>query len=169
MSRIFLAVCVVAGLLAEPAAAANAYIKGFIQVRHAVTRATPPGAEVAAGYLEVRNTGKEADRIIGASTPAAARVELHTTALEGGVMKMREVKTFEVPAKKRLELKSGGSHLMLVGLRKPFVKGQRIPLTLHFERGGDLHVELVVHAAGAPKAHQSLSAGALSGSVISEW
>ena len=149
--RIFLAACVAAGVLAEPAAAANAYIKGYIQVRHAWARATPPGAEVAAGYLEIRNTGKEADRVIGASTPAAARVELHTTAREGGVMKMREVTGFEVPAHKRLELRPSGSHLMLVGLRRPLVKGQRIPLTLHFERGGDLHVELEIHAAVSSK------------------
>ena len=151
--RFFLAVCVAAGMLAEPAAAAKAYIKGTIQVRHATARATPPGAEVAAGYLEVRNTGKEADRLIGASTPAAARVELHATTREGGVMKMREVTAFEVPAKKRLELRSGGSHLMLVGLRKALVKGQRIPVTLRFERGGDLHVELEIHAAGSSKPH----------------
>lgn len=153
VKKVLCAVVVAAGILAGPAAAERAFIKGYIQVRHASTRATPPGAEVAAGYLEVRNTGKEADRIIGASSPAAARVELHTMAHEGGVMKMREVTGLEVPAKKRVELRSGGSHLMLVGLRKPLVKGQRVPLTLHFERGGDLHVELEVHATGAPKAH----------------
>jgi len=153
VSKVFLAVCAVAGLLASSPAAPHGYNKGHLQVRHPWTRATPPGAEVAAGYLEIRNSSREPDRLIGASTPVGERVELHVMAHEKAIMKMREVKRFEVPARKRLFLRPGGSHLMIVGLRKPFVKGQRIPLTLRFERGGDVHVELEVQAGGSTKPH----------------
>ena len=153
MGKIFIATCVAFVAFASPLAAAHGYIKGNIEVRHPWTRATPPGAEVAAGYLEIRNTGKEPDRVIGASTPAAERVELHMTASEKGVMKMREVTSVEAPARKRQVLRPGGTHLMIVGLKKPFVKGQRIPLTLRFERAGDVHVELEVQVGGSKKPH----------------
>ena len=153
MSQVFIAACVAAVAFASPLAAAHGYIKGNIEVRHPWTRATPPGAEVAAGYLEIRNTGREPDRVIGASTPAAGRVEMHVTASEKGVMKMREVTSFEAPARKRLTLRPNGTHLMIVGLKKPFVKGQRIPLTLRFERAGDVHIELEVQPGGSNKPH----------------
>lgn len=153
MKRIFLFACVAAGALAGPADAANSYVKGFLQVHHAWTRVTPPGTDVAAGYLEIRNTGKEKDRLIAASTPAAQRVEMHVMTHEGGVMKMREVAGLDVPARKSLAFRPGGPHLMIVGPRKNFLKGQRIPLVLRFERGGDLHVELEVRAAAPAKPH----------------
>jgi hypothetical protein len=153
VGQVFIAACVAIIAFASPLAAAHGYIKGNIEVRHPWTRATPPGAEVAAGYLEIRNTGRELDRVIGASTPAAERVEMHVTASEKGVMKMREVTSFEAPARKRLTLRPGGTHLMIVGLRKPFVKGQRIPLTLRFERAGDVRVELEVQVGGSNKPH----------------
>ena len=153
MKRILLIACIAASALAGPAIAANSYVRGFLQVSHAWIRATPPGAEVAAAYLDVRNTGKEKDRLIGASTPAAERVELHVMSHEGGVMKMREVQGLDVPARKHLVLSPGGAHLMLVGPRKNFAKGQRIPLVLRFERGGDVNVQLEVRTVAPAKPH----------------
>lgn len=142
-----------AGALAGPASAANTYVKGFLQVRNAWTRATAPGTDVTAGYLEIRNTGKQPDRLIAASTPAAERVELHVTSHEAGVAKMREVPALEVAARKQLALHPGGSHLMIVAPRRNFLKGQRIPLVLRFERGGEMHVELEVRATAPAKPH----------------
>lgn len=140
-------------LLLQDTVLAHNFQKGELSVRHPWTRATPPGASVAAGYLEIRNSGKEPDRVIGASTPAAERVELHILVREGDLVRMREVKDFDVPARQRLILRPGGSHLMIVGLKRPFVKGERIPLTLRFEKGGELQVELEVQALDSRKAH----------------
>jgi periplasmic copper chaperone A len=151
--RAVLAVFVAAGALGAPQAAAHGYGAGDLQVRHPWMRATPAGVTVAAGYLEIRNSGREPDRVLGASTPAAERVELHVQALEGDVLKMREVEDFGVPARQRLTLRPGGSHLMLVGLKQPLVKGGRVPLTLRFERAGELHIELEVQPADSRKAH----------------
>lgn len=153
MNQAFIVVGVAVGVIAQPPAAAHGYGKGGLQVRHPWVRATPPGAKVGAGYLEIRNSGKEPDRVIGASTPAAERVELHVLRREGDIMKMREVKGFEVPARQRLVLRPGGSHLMIVGLNKPFVKGERVPLTLRFERAGELQIELEVQAGDSTKPH----------------
>jgi copper(I)-binding protein len=66
---------------------------------------------------------------------------------------MREAKGLTVPARARLVLRPRGPHLMIVGLRKPFVKGERIPLTLSFEKAGELQVELEVQALDSRKAH----------------
>lgn len=154
ISRVtLLAACLATGMSAAAAVAAHGYGAGELQVRHPWARATPPGARVAAGYLEIRNSGREVDRVTGAYTPAAERVELHVLVREGDVVKMREQPSFEVPARQRLILEPGGSHLMIVGLRKPFAKGDRIPLILRFERAGELRVELEVQPGDARRPH----------------
>src|SRR5689334_18092978 len=151
MKKLLCVACAAAVLLADPAAAARIYNKGLIQLRDPWTRATPPGTEVAGGYVEIRNTGKEADRLVSAWSPAAARVELHVMSRDGGVMKMREAAAFEMPPRKHLTLNPGGPHLMLVGLKQQLLKGQHIPITLRFERAGEVRVELEVQASGAAK------------------
>jgi copper(I)-binding protein len=144
---------VLAALLSQSTAFAHGYSKGELSVRHPWTRATPPGTTVGAGYLEIRNSGTEPDRLIGASTPAAKRVELHVLIREGDIVRMSEVKSLEVPARQRLILRPNVSHLMIVGLGKPLVKGARVPLTLRFEKAGELQIELEVQALDSRKAH----------------
>jgi len=124
-----------------------------IEISDAWSRATPPGAKVAAGYLTIRNQSAAADRLVGASSPAAARVETHVSEKQGEVMRMREVKGYEVPAKGSFELKPGGAHLMLVDVRRPFKEGDRIPLVLRFQNAGEIKTELEVKGLGAQKAH----------------
>ncbi len=138
-------------LLAFAACAAfgHNHEKGDIQVRHPWARATPPGTTVAAGYLEIRNNGKEADRLLSASTPVAKRVELHVTEHSDHIAKMRQLRAFEVPGRERLTLSPGGAHLMLVDIVQPLKKGERFPLTLRFERAGELKVEVEVQELGA--------------------
>lgn len=150
MIRLFLAACFT--LLAQ-LAVAHGYKAGELAVRHPWTRATPPGAKVGAVYFEIRNSGKTPDRVSGASTPAAQRVELHIQVREGDVLKMREVSGFEVPARQRLTLSLGGSHLMLVGLAKPLAAGERFPLILRLEKAGELKVEVEVQPADNRKPH----------------
>ena len=124
-----------------------------IEISDAWSRATPPGAKVAAGYLTMRNKSAAADRLVGASSPAAARVETHVSEKQGEVMRMREVKGYEVPAKGSFELKPGGAHLMLVDVRRPFKEGDKIPLVLRFQNAGEVKTELEVKGLGAQKAH----------------
>ena len=119
-----------------------------VSAEHPWTRATPPGARTGAGFMQLKNAGA-ADRVVGASSPVAGRVEMHITVREGDVMKMREVKGFDVPAKGSFELKPGGAHLMLMDLKRPLKKGEKVPLTLKLEKGGELKLELVAEEAGA--------------------
>jgi copper(I)-binding protein len=135
------------------AAFAHSYEKGDIQVRHPWSRATPPGAKVGAGYMEIRNNGARPDRLLSASTTAAKRVEIHITERAGEVMRMREVKSLAIPARERFTLRAGGAHLMLVDLAQPLKKGDRFSMTLRFELAGELNVELEVQELGSRHPH----------------
>jgi copper(I)-binding protein len=124
-----------------------------VEVQEAWSRATPPGAKVAAGYMTLRNKSASPDRLVGASSPAAARVETHTMEMKGDVMRMREVKGIEVPANGSFEFKPGGAHLMLVDIKRPLKEGERVPLVLRFEKAGEVKTELAVQGMGATKPH----------------
>jgi hypothetical protein len=120
-------------------------------------RATAPGAKAGGGYLTIRNPGAAADRLVGASSPMAARVELHVHIKEGEIMKMREVRAFDVPANGSFELKPGGAHLMFVEIKRPFKEGERVPVKLKFEKAGELGAEFHVGRLGgttAPTDHK---------------
>ena len=118
-----------------------------VRVEEPWARATAPGAKVGAGYMKI--TSATADRLIGASSPAAARVEMHVTSKQGDVMRMREVKGYDIPAGGSFELAPSGAHLMLVDLKAPLKQGTKVPLTLRFQKAGEVKVELRVRALGA--------------------
>jgi len=120
-----------------------------VTVEQPWSRATPPGSKIGVGFMRLKNAGAAPERVVGVSSPVAGRVEMHVTVREGDVMKMRQVQSFEVPPGGTFELKPGGAHLMLVDLKQPLAKGERVPLTLELEKGGMLQVELRVAELGA--------------------
>ena len=125
-----------------------------VSVENPWARPTPPSAKLGAGYLTVVNAGA-ADRLVGAASPAAARVEMHVTMRDGEIMRMREVKEFSLPANGRLELKPAGAHLMFVDLKVPFKAGDKVPVTLKFEKAAELKVDLQVGRQPAqPELHK---------------
>jgi len=135
-------------LLAVTAAAADAPT-----VRDAWARATPPGSEAAAVYLTIRG-GVGADRLESASTPRAAMTHLHAVDDAGGMMRMRAVDGLDIPAGHDVALAPQGLHLMLMGVDRPLVAGERFPVTLHFTHGGDRVVDVQVvpaTASGPPR------------------
>lgn len=119
-----------------------------VAVEKAWSRATAEGASTGAVYFILKNGGP-ADRLVAASAPVAERVELHFMSMEGGVMRMRELPAIEVPAQGTVELKPGGLHLMLVGLKQPLREGDRYLLTLKFEKAGTVQVPVTVAPLGA--------------------
>jgi copper(I)-binding protein len=102
------------------------------------------GGATGAVYLTITNTGKEADALVSASSDAARTVELHEVKHEGGVMKMRPVQKIDVPAGGKIEMKPGGYHVMLMGLTHDLKPGEEVPLTLKFERGGEIRADAAV-------------------------
>ncbi len=90
------------------------------------TRATPPKAPTAAGYLTITNKGAEADRLIAAATPDAAKGELHIMQVKDGVMTMRPVEGgIEIPAGGSVTLAPGGFHLMFITLKDSLKEGEQ--------------------------------------------
>lgn len=123
---------------------------GDLVIDHAWTRATPGGAQVGAGYLTIENRGVTTDKLIGASTPAAAKAEVHEMAMNNGVMTMRPVQGgLSIPPGQSITLAPGGYHIMLMELKAPFKEGDKVPLTLQFEKAGTVDIMLDVQAIGA--------------------
>jgi len=137
-----------AAAIAALPAAAHDYAAGDIRIAHPWTRAAGANAN-GAGFMTLRNAGTQPDRLLSAATPAARVVELHTHIREGDVMRMRPVRDIPVLPGETVELRPGGLHVMLIGLAAPLPQGGRVPLTLRFERAGEVQVELAVEAAGA--------------------
>lgn len=129
---------------------------GGIDIVHPFATPSLAGSTNGAAYLAIlENTGDKPDRLIGASTPVAVSVQIHTMGMDGqGVMRMREIEAIPVAPKETIKMRPGqGFHLMLIGLREPLKEGATFPMTLSFERAGKVEVKVVVQtprAASAP-------------------
>ncbi|MFN7609849.1 MAG: copper chaperone PCu(A)C, partial [bacterium] len=130
------------GVLAEEIGPSKTF--GALTVSELRSRPTSSGATVAGGYLTITNTGAEADRLIRAASPRATRTELHEMAMDGNMMTMRPVTSIEVPANGSVKLEPGGFHIMFLDIPKPFAANETIPVSLTFERAGQIDVELIV-------------------------
>jgi copper(I)-binding protein len=137
-------------LVAPLSAQAEDFTAGALKIVAPWSRATPAGSKVGAGYMVIRNTGSEADRLITAETPAARRVEMHATSMKDGVMSMRQISGgIAIAPGKDVTLAPGGQHMMFIDLKAPLKRGDKIPMTLRFEKAGKVDVELDVQAVGA--------------------
>jgi copper(I)-binding protein len=125
-------------LLSLAASASLAQVK----VDQAWARPTVPGQQGGGGFLSI--TSPASDRLLGGSTPLAERFELHTMAMKGDVMEMRQLDAIDLPAGKTVEFKPGGLHVMFIGLKQPLAIGSKVPVTLKFEKAGEIKVEFDV-------------------------
>lgn len=141
-------------VLIATGAHAHDYKLGPLVIDHPWTRATPKGAPVAGGYLKVTNTGTTPDRLTGGSADVAKRFEIHEMSMDGGVMKMRELKNgLEIAPGATVELKPGSYHIMMMNLSRPLAKGDRVKGSLTFEKAGKIDVEFAVEAMGGTHTH----------------
>ncbi len=138
------------GLIAT-AQAQNAKV-GSVQIENAYTRATVPGQMAAGGFMKIENKGG-VDLLVSASSPVAGEVQLHEMAMDGNVMKMRQVKDIPVPAGGAVELKPGGMHLMFMNIKAPLTAGETVPVKLKFAKAGEVEVKMPVNAMGAGAGH----------------
>jgi hypothetical protein len=145
----------VASLVALSAGAAFAedYKVGALEIDNPWSRAIPKGAKVAAGYMTIKNTGTEPDRLVSGSTPVAGKLEIHEMTMDKGVMKMRPLAAgLEIKPGETVELKPESFHLMLTNLKQPIEKGKPFAASLVFEKAGPVDVEFAVEAVGATPA-----------------
>ena len=121
---------------------------GDIAVQDPWARASAGMARAGAAFMTIENQG-QADRLVAASADVSATVELHTHIQDGDVMRMRRVDAIDVPADGMVHLKPGGLHVMFIGLKAPLGEGTTFPLTLRFEKAGEMTVQVPVKKAGA--------------------
>ena len=135
------------GIASSGASLAQTASVGAIKIENAYTRATVPGQQVAGGFMKIENKGAM-DQLLSASSPAAGEVQLHEMAMDGNVMKMRQVKDIVVPAGGAVELKPGGLHLMFMNIKAPLAAGESVPVKLKFAKAGEVEVKMPVNAMG---------------------
>jgi copper(I)-binding protein len=134
-------------------ALAQEYKAGQIRIEAPWLRATPAGAEVAGGYMKLRNAGSATDRLVGGASPVAGTFEVHEMKMEGSIMKMRELPNgLEIKPGESVELKPGSYHIMLMGLKRQLKEGETVKGSLTFEKAGTVEVEYAVRGMGS-KAH----------------
>ena len=134
-----------AALLLSPLLAhAHSYQVGELKIGHPWSREMPPVAPTAAAYFVVENQGNSADRLLSASTPVAAKAEIHEHTHADGLMKMQRIDTLVIPPGGTVKFAPMGYHVMLFNLKQQAKDGERFPLTLNFEKAGPITVEVAV-------------------------
>lgn len=149
LSRIFALAAFSAAVIASPVRADDVKA-GDLVISQAWSRATPGGAKVAGGYLTIENKGTAPDKLVAVTAEIAGKAEVHEMAIDNGVMKMRPLsKGLVIEPGKTVKLAPGGHHLMLQDLKGPFKEGEKVPVTLEFEKAGKVAVSLDVQGVGA--------------------
>jgi periplasmic copper chaperone A len=136
----------------------SAFIGGFASLcfsaQAAVTatdawvRGTVPAQRTTGAFVTLQST--EDARLVGVASPIAKSAEIHESAMASGTMRMKAVDFVALPAGKRVELKPGGYHVMLLGVVKPLGAGDSVPLTLTLEDPSGKRSTLDVEAAVRP-------------------
>lgn len=148
--RIFLSRVLLAAAFAMSvgSSAAGDHRAGAIEIVRPHARATAAGQAVGSAYLSLKN-GAGADKLLSATTQVASAVELHSMKMDGNVMRMRQIDSITLPAGQTVELKPGGLHMMLMGLKAPLKAGSSFEMTLVFEKAGTSKVRFEVEAPGS--------------------
>jgi periplasmic copper chaperone A len=143
------ALTTVALALFGPSVFAHGYKIGDLEIGHPWTRATPPSAKVAGGFLSITNKGTTEDRLLSATFVGSSSTEVHEMAHEAGVMKMRELpKGLVIKPGEKIELAPGGYHLMFINLKADLKQEDKVKGELVFEKAGRVEVEFKVEAIG---------------------
>jgi copper(I)-binding protein len=149
MLRIF-AAAAAALLFAALPASADDVKAGDLVLSGLWTRATPPGAPTAGGYLTITNKGTEPDTLNAVASPGAAKAELHVMQMKDGVMTMRAVDGgVPIPAGGSVALAPSGYHIMFIGPKAPLKEGETFPVTLTFARAGTVSTFFQVLPVGS--------------------
>jgi periplasmic copper chaperone A len=136
-------------LLAAPARAEEVKA-GDLVITQTWSRATPGGAKIGGGYLTIENKGSAPDRLIGGSADVADKIQIHAMTMNNGVMTMRPLDNgLTIEPGKTVKLAPGGYHLMMLDLKSPLKQGDKVPVTLEFEKAGKVKLSLDVQGVGA--------------------
>jgi copper(I)-binding protein len=117
-----------------------------------MTRETPPGTSVGAGYLTITNKGKEPDKLVTLSSKFSDNVQIHEMKMKNNIMSMKQIKAgLIIPAGETVTLQPGGTHLMFMNLQHQLIEGKVMSVTLNFEKAGTIEVKFPVKKARSHK------------------
>ncbi|MCW8914698.1 MAG: copper chaperone PCu(A)C [Magnetovibrio sp.] len=132
-------------------------LAGDITVSGPWARGSAGMAKAGAAFMQIQNSTGMDDTLVAVKANVSKKVELHTHLMEGGVMKMREVKGgIPLPAGKTQELKPGSYHVMFMGLNEPFKEGSMFPITMVFKNAGEQTINVHVKSPKAMGAMKSM-------------
>jgi uncharacterized protein YcnI/copper(I)-binding protein len=133
----------------DKVAGAMAVAGGAIEIGEPWTRPVATAGGIGAGYAIITNNGTEVDELVGGSSDAAERVEMHETSIDDkGVASMKKLASVPLQSGQSIELKPGGMHIMFIGLKEPQKEGGVLKAKLKFKKAGEIDVEFAVKAAG---------------------
>ncbi len=118
-----------------------------ITITHAWARATLPHQDEGVAYMTITSAGP--DTLKGIDTPAADMAMLHTTMMKNGVSEMRDMDSVKLMPGKPVAFSPNGMHVMLMGMKRPLVAGEKLHLTLNFQKAGQVQVDVPVVPVGA--------------------
>lgn len=126
---------------------AHGFAKGDLAIGHPWARETAAGQSAGGGFLTISNTGGHEDRLTGGSSAIAREVQVHSTSMDGGIMRMRHLpQGLAIPAGQTVTLRPGSFHIMFMGLKRPLKRGEMVPVSLRFARAGVVNVTFKVEA-----------------------
>ena len=139
-------IVIAALLLPACFAHAHEYKAGELEIAHPWSQELPPNAPTVAAYFVIHNNGKTADRLLSVDSPIAPEAQLHEHVMQGDLMKMQQVPSVDIPAGGNVTFAPMAYHVMLLNPtdRNLLSDGKRFPLTMHFEKAGDVTVEVAV-------------------------
>jgi len=144
-----LTACAAITATSQPAVAQNGiqifdpWVRAAV-MKHDMGGEMQSGGAVTGAFMLVQNTNDQADMLLGAASDAAEDVQIHETTMRDGVMSMAEIYGIEIPAQGHVELKPGGYHIMLIGLKEELKDGDTLEIKLYFQNAGEISVETVV-------------------------
>ncbi|PCJ85103.1 MAG: hypothetical protein COA52_16525 [Hyphomicrobiales bacterium] len=133
---------------------ADDIVAGKLTISDPLIRATAPKARVAGGFMTITNHGDQADRLIGGTASFAGKTEIHEMAMQGEVMRMRQLaEGLEIPAGGSVSLMPGGYHIMFMKLGEQLMPGETRKVTVTFEKAGEVALDMNVLSVGDLKKH----------------
>jgi periplasmic copper chaperone A len=145
-------IAIAAALIVAGAGAALAQNEriGSIEIGGPWAAATGSRPGNSAVYLSLTDLGTQSDELVGATSPIAQKVELHVFSVVDGVYGMHKVEGIEIaPGPAATVLRPGGAHIMLESLKRPLRPGTTFPVTLYFQRAGQLQIDVLVESREA--------------------
>jgi len=117
-----------------------------VQIEQARIKLVPAASPATAAFMTLRNTSTGELKLVQARFALARTVEMHSMTMVSGKMAMRPVKDIPLPVGQKVELKPGGLHLMLIGLKKPLLAGETHEIKLEFSDGSTTTIKATVEA-----------------------